>query len=101
MQVMTKVGWVWVNPYMSLVLAYERMIGGRGTEIKPGDPPPVIPDKKPVILHPPVVPDAKPKDAVAADTSAKTGDQAAADKPAKKPRKKRRLKRKKRPADNE
>jgi hypothetical protein len=101
MQVMTKVGWVWVNPYMSLVLAYERMIGGRGTEIKPGDPPPVIPDKKPVILHPPVVPDAKPKDAVAADTSAKTDDQAAAAKPAKKPRKKLRHKRKKPAATDE
>ena len=49
-QVFTKVGWVWVNPYMSLVLAYERMIGARGTEIKPGDPEPVIPDKPPVII---------------------------------------------------
>lgn len=59
MQVITKVGWVWVNPYMSLVLAYEKLIGGRGTEIKPGDPPPAIPDKPPVILHPSLQTDAK------------------------------------------
>ncbi len=59
MQVVTKIGWVWVNPYMSLVLAYEKLIGGRGTEIKPGDPPPVIPDKPPVILHPSLQTDAK------------------------------------------
>lgn len=58
MQVFTKVGWVWVNPYMSLVLSYERLIGGRGAEIKPGDPAPVIPDKPPVLLHPPVKPAA-------------------------------------------
>lgn len=63
MQVMTKVGWVWVNPYMSLVLSYERMIGGRGTEIKPGDPPPVIPEKPPVILNPPLTADVKPGEA--------------------------------------
>jgi hypothetical protein len=34
MQVPTKDGWVFVNPYMTLVLAYEQMIGGRGTEIQ-------------------------------------------------------------------
>jgi hypothetical protein len=32
-QVPTKMGWVFVNPYMTLVVAYERLIGGRGTEI--------------------------------------------------------------------
>jgi hypothetical protein len=52
LQVFTKSGWVWVNPYMTLVAAYERLIGGRGAEIKPGDPVPPIPDKPPVILHP-------------------------------------------------
>jgi len=31
-QVPTKYGWVFVNPYMTLVTAYERLIGGRGTE---------------------------------------------------------------------
>ena len=30
-QVFTNIGWVWVNPYMTLVAAYERLIGGRGT----------------------------------------------------------------------
>jgi hypothetical protein len=33
MQAPTKDGWVLVNPYMTLVSAYERLIGGRGTEI--------------------------------------------------------------------
>lgn len=33
MQVPTKDGWVWVNPYMTLVASYERLIGARGTEI--------------------------------------------------------------------
>ena len=42
-QVFTKIGWVWVNPYMTLVAAYERLIGGRGTEIKPGEPAPPVP----------------------------------------------------------
>jgi hypothetical protein len=51
-QVFTSVGWVWVNPYMTLVAAYERLVGGRGTEIKPGEPAPPVPVKLPVILHP-------------------------------------------------
>ncbi|MEX0751752.1 MAG: M23 family metallopeptidase [Xanthobacteraceae bacterium] len=33
MQVPTKDGWVLVNPYMTLVLAYERLIGARGTQL--------------------------------------------------------------------
>jgi hypothetical protein len=33
LQVPTRHGWVFVNPYMSLVAAYERLLGGRGTEI--------------------------------------------------------------------
>lgn len=32
-QVPTKNGWVFVNPYMTLVVAYEQLIGARGTEI--------------------------------------------------------------------
>jgi murein DD-endopeptidase MepM/ murein hydrolase activator NlpD len=32
-QVPTRTGWVFVNPYMTLVTAYERLIGGRGVEI--------------------------------------------------------------------
>ena len=53
MQVFTRSGWVWVNPYMTLVLAYEQLIGGRGKEIKPGDPVPPVPDKLPVVENPP------------------------------------------------
>jgi hypothetical protein len=34
-QVPTKYGWVFVNPYMTLVAAYERLIRGRGQEIRP------------------------------------------------------------------
>ena len=33
MQVPTKDGWILVNPYMTLVLGYERLIGARGTEL--------------------------------------------------------------------
>jgi peptidase M23-like protein len=32
-QVPTKDGWVFVNPYMTLVMAYERLIDARGTEL--------------------------------------------------------------------
>jgi murein DD-endopeptidase MepM/ murein hydrolase activator NlpD len=32
-QVPTRAGWVFVSPYMTLVAAYERRIGGRGSEI--------------------------------------------------------------------
>ncbi len=67
-QVFTKVGWVWVNPYMTLVLAYERQIGGRGTEIKPGDPVPPVPDKTPLIAHPEPIP--VPPPAPGAETTA-------------------------------
>ena len=59
-QVFTTVGWVWVNPYMTLVAAYERLIGGRGTEIEPGEPAPPVPVKLPVILHPEETPGSIP-----------------------------------------
>lgn len=36
MQVPTKDGWVFVNPYMTLVTAYEQLVGGRGGEIEEG-----------------------------------------------------------------
>jgi hypothetical protein len=68
-QVFTKIGWVWVNPYMTLVAAYERLIGGRGTEILPGQPAPPVPDKPPVLLHPEPPPEAS---ATAPLPSAKT-----------------------------
>ncbi len=32
-QVFTRDGWLWVNPYSTLVSAYERLIRGRGREI--------------------------------------------------------------------
>jgi len=35
-QVFTRDGWLWVNPYTTLVSAYERLIRGRGREIGPG-----------------------------------------------------------------
>jgi hypothetical protein len=53
-QVFTRDGWVWVNPYVTLISAYERLIGGRGREIaaeaEAGPPPakpqdPVHPEK--------------------------------------------------------
>ena len=34
MQVPTAHGWIFVNPYMTLVAGYERLIGGRGREIR-------------------------------------------------------------------
>jgi len=56
-QVFTRDGWVWVNPYITLVHAYEKLIGGRGTEIKPGDPvPPPVAINRPLIAHPAPVP---------------------------------------------
>lgn len=40
MQVFTRDGWVWINPYMTLVSAYERLLGASGVEIKDGVPEP-------------------------------------------------------------
>jgi hypothetical protein len=34
-QVFTRDGWLWVNPYVTLTSAYERLIRGRGREIGP------------------------------------------------------------------
>jgi hypothetical protein len=34
-QVFTRDGWLWVNPYVTLVSAYERLIRGRGQEFAP------------------------------------------------------------------
>ncbi|MGY8678632.1 M23 family peptidase [Bradyrhizobium sp. UFLA05-153] len=34
-QVFTREGWIWVNPYVTLVSAYERLIRGRGREFGP------------------------------------------------------------------
>ena len=35
MQVPTRQGWLFVNPYMTLVASYERLIGGRGQTVSP------------------------------------------------------------------
>ena len=48
MQVPTRYGWVFVNPYMTLVAAYERLIGGRGTEIK-AEEEAAVPETQPVL----------------------------------------------------
>ena len=56
MQVPTGLGWVFVNPYMTLVSAYERLIGARGTEIKDTDPVPPIAGVPPVIIRPSDIP---------------------------------------------
>jgi hypothetical protein len=37
-QVFTRDGWLWVNPYVTLISAYERLIQGRGREIGPEPP---------------------------------------------------------------
>ena len=37
-QVFTRDGWLWVNPYVTLISAYERLIRGRGREIGPQAP---------------------------------------------------------------
>jgi hypothetical protein len=34
-QVFTRDGWLWVSPYVTLISAYERLIGGRGRELLP------------------------------------------------------------------
>jgi murein DD-endopeptidase MepM/ murein hydrolase activator NlpD len=34
-QVFTRDGWIWVNPYVTLISAYERLIHGRGHEVGP------------------------------------------------------------------
>lgn len=38
LMVPTRDGWARVNPYMTLVASYERLIGGRGTEVEDPDP---------------------------------------------------------------
>lgn len=39
-QVFTRDGWIWVNPYVTLISSYERLIGGRGREFVPAPPQP-------------------------------------------------------------
>ena len=57
-QVFTKVGWVWVNPYMTLVRAYERAdrrARHRDQAGRSGAAP--VPVKPPLIAHPTPVPE--------------------------------------------
>lgn len=91
MQVPTKAGWVFVNPYMTLVAAYERLIGGRGTEIKDGDPVPAVAGVAPVIQHPS---DQPPVAQAASPTEESAAVRAKPHKAKEKPRKKQRRVRK-------
>jgi murein DD-endopeptidase MepM/ murein hydrolase activator NlpD len=54
-QVFTRDGWIWVNPYVTLISAYERLIRGRGHEIGPD------------IAAAPEVAHVKPEDAAPSD----------------------------------
>jgi hypothetical protein len=38
-QVFTRDGWLWVNPYVTLIAAYERLVRGRGREVGPHSTP--------------------------------------------------------------
>jgi hypothetical protein len=35
LQVFTRDGWIWVNPYSTLIASYERLLGARGREVGP------------------------------------------------------------------
>jgi len=91
LQVFTKVGWVWVNPYMTLVAAHERQIGARGKEIS--GPTPAVPDKKPIVLNPSLIGENSAKTDSSAKPAVAKPEQAAKEKP--KPRRKHARKRKK------
>ncbi|WP_425328714.1 M23 family peptidase [Rhodopseudomonas palustris] len=41
-QVFTPDGWLWVNPYTTLVASYERLIGGRGRDLTPAPATPAV-----------------------------------------------------------
>jgi hypothetical protein len=57
-QVFTRDGWLWVNPYVTLISAYERLIRGRGWQIGPEVP------ASPALAH------AMPQEAVRPDNPA-------------------------------
>jgi hypothetical protein len=98
MQVFTRNGWVWVNPYATLVASYERLIGGRGREIKPGDPVQPTPDKPPMVLHTSPATDASAKTdkTEQPDVSAKTETPVKIIKPAPMKKKKKPVRRRRR-----
>ncbi len=52
-QVFTRDGWLWVNPYVTLISAYERLIRGRGHEIGPPAAAPAVAHALPEdVVHP-------------------------------------------------
>jgi murein DD-endopeptidase MepM/ murein hydrolase activator NlpD len=57
-QVFTRDGWLWVNPYVTLISAYERLIGARGREFLPKPPEPIVPETAAVAHAVPVEPPA-------------------------------------------
>src|SRR5262249_38783344 len=61
MQVPTKYGWVFVNPYMSLVAAYERQIQGRGQELQSDGSPSMSPSAGSGRAPPGIAPAREPK----------------------------------------
>ncbi len=74
MQVPTKYGWVFVNPYMTLVASYERLIHGRGQEIKEEDLPTASIPAKPLPAAAPVPPAAaKPTETAVESPPKETG----------------------------
>ena len=76
LQVPTKYGWAFVNPYMTLVASYERLIRGRGEEIKEQD----VKDDLPTASIP-----AKPAPVPPADAAAKPTETAVESPPPKEP----------------
>jgi len=60
LQVPTRDGWVFVNPYMTLVSAYERLLGARGKQIDNDDSRPVAEASKTETAPPPPAPPPPP-----------------------------------------
>ncbi|MGJ4996439.1 M23 family peptidase [Bradyrhizobium sp. HKCCYLS3077] len=67
-QLFTRDGWIWVNPYVTLIAAYERLIGGRGREVGPQPAPsaPAIASR----LAPPATTGSLPPSGPQADAAA-------------------------------
>jgi hypothetical protein len=53
LQVFTRDGWIWVNPYATLIASYERLLGARGREIGPDLTAPPITGVSQTPLEPP------------------------------------------------
>jgi hypothetical protein len=68
LQVPTKYGWVFVNPYMTLVASYERLIRGRGEEIKEQDVKEDLPTASIPVKPLPAMTPVPPADAAAKPT---------------------------------